>query len=135
MSVILTKILGVLFKVPLSYVMGDEGMGYFNTAYAIYGLFYVLCTAGVPKAITLLVAENGVNNSEKNDREILKCGLILFAKIGSIASLLNIICAPLLAKIVGNYYAYPSIIVVAPSIFFVSLCGVLRGYLNSFEKL
>ena len=48
LSVIITKILGVAFKVPLSYVLGDEGMGYFNTAYAIYGFFFytmhVRCT-------------------------------------------------------------------------------------------
>lgn len=135
LSVIITKILGVSFKVPLSYVLGDEGMGYFNTAYAIYGFFYILCTAGVPKSITLLMAENRVDERKKDDHVILQSGLRLFSKIGVIASLLNIICAPAFARLVGNYYAYPSIISVAPSILFVSLCGVLRGYLNSCEKL
>ena len=135
LSVIITKILGVSFKVPLSYVLGDEGMGYFNTAYAIYGFFYILCTAGVPKSITLLLAENRVADPKKDDYGILYSGLKLFTKIGVIASLLNIICAPVFARLVGNYYAYHSIISVAPSILFVSLSGVLRGYLNSCEKL
>ena len=134
-SVIITKILGVLFKVPLSYVLGDEGMGYFNTAYAIYGFFYILCTAGVPKSLTLIIAENRVCNGERNDLEILSCGLKLFAKIGLFTSLLNIICAPMFAKLVGNANAYLSILAVAPSILFVSLSGILRGYLNSCERL
>ena len=53
-STLLTKLIGVFFKIPLSYILGDEGLGYFNTAYSIYVFFYALCTAGVPKAITLL---------------------------------------------------------------------------------
>ena len=133
-SVIITKILGVAFKVPLSYVLGDEGMGYFNTAYAIYGFFYILCTAGVPKSVTLVLTSFRTEKSD-SDREVLHSGLVLFAKIGLFSTLLNIICAPVLARVVGNSNAVLSIIFVAPSIFFVSLSGVLRGYLNSSEKL
>ena len=67
LSVILTKILGVAFKVPLSYILTDEGMGYFNTAYAIYGLFYILCTAGVPKSLMLVksLAFSGCKNLKR----------------------------------------------------------------------
>ena len=133
-SVIITKILGVAFKVPLSYVLGDEGMGYFNTAYAIYGFFYILCTAGVPKSVTLVLTSYRTEKSDC-DREVLRSGLALFALIGLFSTLLNIICAPVLARVVGNNSAVLSIVFVAPSIFFVSLSGVLRGYLNSSEKL
>ena len=52
-SVFIVKLLGFLYKLPISRLLGDEGMGYFNTAYAIYGFFYILCTAGVPKAMTV----------------------------------------------------------------------------------
>lgn len=135
-SVIVTKILGVAFKVPLSYVLGDEGMGYFNTAYAIYGFFYILCTAGVPKSLALVLAKhrNGKEESEE-DILILKSALLLFAKIGAFSTLINITCAPALARFVGNRNAALSILAIAPSIFFVALSGVLRGYLNSAEKL
>lgn len=136
LAVILTKILGVLFKVPLSYVLGDSGMGFFNTAYVIYGFFYILCTAGVPKSITLVLSEERalVGNSD-SDYEVLRRGLSLFFKIGLFVSLLNIILAPALARLVGNTKACLSIIAVSPSILFVSLSGVLRGYLNSKERL
>ena len=135
-SVIVTKIIGVGFKVPLSYLLGDSGMGYFNTAYAIYGFFYILCTAGVPKAMTLVlrgqdVADTGGDNS----LYILKSALRLFGTIGLIATLINIICAPALVKFIGNKKALLSIFAIAPSILFVSLSGALRGYLNSYERL
>ena len=135
-SVIITKILGVAFKVPLSYVLGDEGMGYFNTAYAIYGFFYILCTAGVPKSIALVLAEHR-STDEKGSENIfiLRSALALFTKIGVFLTLVNITCAPALARFVGNGKATLSIFAIAPSILFVSLSGVLRGYLNSSEKL
>ena len=136
LSVILTKVLGVAFKVPLSYVLGDEGMGYFNTAYAIYGLFYILCTAGVPKSLALVLSEERTYASDNRyDRYILRTALSIFAVVGIFSTLFNIICAPALASAVGNGKASLSIIAVAPSILFVSLSGVLRGYLNSSEKL
>ena len=135
-SVILVKILGVAFKIPLSYVLGDEGMGYFNTAYSIYGFFYILCTAGVPKSLTLVLSEVRLkSNSNSSDEEVLRCGLKMFALIGGFATLLNIMCAPALIAFIGNKKALLSVIAVAPSTLFVSMSGVIRGYMNSREKL
>ena len=135
-SVIITKVIGVAFKVPLSYLLGDSGMGYFNTAYAIYGFFYILCTAGVPKAMTLVL--RGHDADEKgngNSLYILTSALRLFGTIGLIATLINIIFAPALVGFIGNKKALLSILAISPSILFVSLSGALRGYLNSYEKL
>ena len=135
-SVVITKIIGVAFKVPLSYVLGDVGMGYFNTAYAIYGFFYILCTAGVPKSITLILTGHGAICTDESERFfVLKKALKLFCIIGLFVTLINIICAPVLARFIGNNKALPSILAIAPSILFVSLSGVLRGYLNSYEHL
>ena len=55
-SVIFVKFMGLVYKVPLAYILTDEGMGYFNAAYTIYSLLYLLGTAGVPKAITVLIS-------------------------------------------------------------------------------
>ena len=128
-SVIVTKILGVAFKVPLSYIITDEGMGYFNTAYAIYGLFYILCTAGVPKSLTLVLTSYRKELSDDaSDREVLKHGMSVFAKIGAFSTLLCIICAPVFARAVGNenaYHEYIDSMYAAGSFFsnYISLTG------------
>ena len=135
-SVVITKIIGVAFKVPLSYVLGDSGMGYFNTAYAIYGFFYILCTAGVPKSITLILTGHGIDCADENERIfVLKCALRMFLTIGIFVTLFNIICAPATANLIGNKKACFSILSIAPSLLFVSMSGALRGYLNSAERL
>lgn len=133
LAAIITKFLGVLYKVPLSYILDDEGMGYFNTAYAIYGFFYILCTAGVPKAVSLLMSEN--SGDEDASHFILKKGTVMFLKVGLATCALIVVLAPALVNIIGNKKSLYTVIVIAPSIVFVSVSGVLRGYLNSGGRL
>ena len=54
---ILIKILGAAFRIPLGNIIGDDGMGYYQTAYPIYVLFLTIATAGIPTAVSRMVAE------------------------------------------------------------------------------
>ena len=56
-SNILIKAVGLLFKIPLTNLIGETGMGYFNSAYTIYAWFYMLTTAGLSVAVSMLVSE------------------------------------------------------------------------------
>ena len=58
LSAIILKLIGLIYKIPLSYLLGDEGMGYFNSAYTIYTFFYILGSAGIPKSISIITAKN-----------------------------------------------------------------------------
>ncbi len=134
-SVILTKIFGMFFKVPLSYILNDEGMGYFNTAYTIYGFFYIICTAGVPKAMSLVISEYNAREKSVTSDKVLANSIGFFFKIGIISTILNIICAPVLVILIGNKSALYTVLAVSPSIVFSCVAGALRGYLNSEGKL
>ncbi len=134
-SVIFTKIFGMFFKVPLSYILNDEGMGYFNTAYTIYGFFYIICTAGVPKAMSLVISEYNAGERRITSDEVLENCIGFFFKIGIISTVLNIICAPLLVIAVGNKNALCTVLAISPSIVFSCVAGALRGYLNSEGRL
>ena len=57
LSAILLKIIGLVYKIPMSYLLGDEGMGYFNSAYTVYTFFYIIGSAGIPKAVSILCAK------------------------------------------------------------------------------
>lgn len=129
-SVLIVKVLGVLYKVPLSYILTDVGMGYFNTAYCIYGVFYVISTAGVPKAITCVIAENDMTNPGTG-HIIYKHSLRLFTLIGAALSVLYLASSPFLVNILGNEKALYTVMLIGPSILFVSTGGVCRGYLSS----
>ena len=59
-SNILVKIIGAIYKIPLANQITEVGMNYYNDAYQIYSLLYVLSTAGVPVAIAKMVSEANV---------------------------------------------------------------------------
>ena len=51
LAALTVKIIGVIYKIPLAYILGDEGMGYFNSAYTVYGFFYIITTSAEPEAL------------------------------------------------------------------------------------
>jgi stage V sporulation protein B len=55
---IIVKIIGALFRIPMTNLIGEDGMGYFQTAYGMYNMLFVLSTAGLPVAVSKLVSEN-----------------------------------------------------------------------------
>ena len=110
LSMLLVKVFGLIYKVPLSYILSDEGMGYFNTAYTVYTFFYVISTAGVPKAISILSASA---NDEKSDR-ISSAAFRSFFTIGIILSIVFVFLASPIAKGLGA----PNLSQVAREFFF-----------------
>lgn len=126
LSTLIVKIIGFIYKLPLSYILSDEGMGYFNSAYTVFSFFFLLCTAGVPRAISIII-----NDTEQQYRApTLRCLLSTFIVIGLSLSLILLIFAYALSILIGSKGCYPSLLAIAPSLLFVAIGGVLRGYLN-----
>ena len=135
LSTIIVKILGLIYKIPLSSILGDEGMGYFNSAYAVYAFFYLLCTAGVPKAVMILVSEARARGREADEKQIIRTAMLLFVSLGVILTILLIVLSGWLSQIIGNSKSKATMIAIAPSIIFISISGVVRGFLNADMKL
>ncbi len=134
-ATIIVKILGVLYKIPLAGILGDEGMGYFNSAYTVYGFFYILCTAGVPKSVMILISESDETGRGERAEHILKTAVKAFSFIGILLSLALAVFAVPLAKLIGSSESSVTMICIAPSIVFASVAGVLRGYLSADMRL
>ena len=131
-ATIVVKILGAIYKIPLSHVLGEEGMGYFNSAYTVYTFFFLLCTAGVPKAIMLLYAN--ANEDSNKENKILRSALEFFAITGLAISVAFSLLSIPLSKLIGSPNAYLSMIFIAPSILFSAISGVFRGYFSAKVK-
>lgn len=129
-SALILKIIGVIYKVPMSYILGDEGMGYFNSAYTVYIFFYIIGSAGIPKAVSILCAKASDGEAKNIFRVVFK----IYFLIGFLLSFILIIFADFLAMLIGNDKSAFAMTVVAPSIFFVCLSGVIRGYLTGKMK-
>ena len=133
-SAILVKLVGVIYKVPISYILGDEGMGYFNSAYTLYGFFFLICSSGIPKAITMVVSDRMARGDKKNGLPIGKIILVFFLFSLALSGVL-LILSKSLAEAIGNKGALLSIRVILPSLIFICVGGVIRGYLNGVLSL
>ncbi|MBQ8690125.1 MAG: oligosaccharide flippase family protein [Clostridia bacterium] len=132
-SALILKIIGLIYKIPISYLLGDEGMGYFNSAYTIYTFFYIVATGGIPKAISILVSKNEAESKDSSDA-IFKVSFYTFLIIGVILTVLFVIFSPLLSRAIGNSGALSAMYAVSPSLLFVCAGGVVRGYLTGKMK-
>ncbi len=130
-ATVTVKVLGAIYKIPISNILGEEGMGYFNSAYTVYSFFYLLCTAGVPKAIMILIGREYKESANQNERKILQTAITFYSVLGSIISIIFLVFSKQLAQLIGSHDSYKTMLAIAPSIIFVSIAGVLRGYLSA----
>ena len=131
-STLLVKILGMLYKVPLSYILGDEGMGYFNSAYTVYGILYIVFSTGVPKAVTMQISGK-VNSIEK--RKILSLYLKVFIIIAIIVFTIFLMLARPFSLFMGVDKCYLPLLAISPSILFMVIGSLMRGYLIGMGRI
>lgn len=125
---IAVKIIGALFKLPLANIIGADGMGLYNAAFIVYDIFLVLATAGCPLAVSKLVASCSASGRGSEPLRILRVSRFCFFIIGSLLSAVMFFGAGPFSRLIGNTRAYYSILVLAPSVLFVSLMSSYRGY-------
>lgn len=130
LSSLVVKALGMLFKIPMNYILGDTGMGYYNAAYTIYTFFYMLSTAGLPTAVTILVSE-----AKERRRDILAQSLWLFCGIGTVGTCILWFGGEAMAKWIGAPPSVTCMYVVAPTLFFICIASALRGYYQGLSRM
>jgi len=124
---IFCRIIGLLYRSPLASIIGDEGNGYYNSAYNIYTIVLLISSYSIPSAISKVIAERLALKQYKNAHRIFKCALIYVITVGGIASLFTYLCAGWLVE----SYSVIVLRIFAPTIFFSGLLGVLRGYFQA----
>ncbi len=134
-SALLTKVIGAVFKIPLTNILGEDGLGYFQTAYNIYMPVYVICMAGFPGAISRMVATQMALGNYKTVRKIHDVALKFFIFTGTVGFSVLFFGGPFLAKTVGNEPAYISILVLAPTVFLCCVMAAYRGYYNGLSNM
>ena len=101
------KLLGLLCKVPLQDVLGDKGMGYFNIAYSIFTTLYLVATAGLPAALTIMISGTPQNSVRRKQVEkIFRVALSVFFSMGLLGATLMFVFARQLAEMTGSPDAY-----------------------------
>lgn len=126
---IIVRFIGLLYKIPITRALGDDGIGYFNTAHEIYNVGLILSSYSLPLAMSKLIAARRVKKRHRDVNHVFISGLIFGTVVGGIMTLLLLFEAD---WITTNIFNSPSsalpLKVMAPTIFVFSVMGVFRGY-------
>lgn len=130
----LSKVLGALYRIPLARLLGGEGMGLYQMAYPIYTTILSLATAGVPVAISVLVARKESQGLKGDSRRMLSVSLVALAVAGLLLSALVYWGANFFAvSVLKEPRAALPIAAIAPAIFFAGIMSVFRGYFQGHQ--
>lgn len=119
---LITKLIGALYRIPLTNLLGADGIGIYQTVFPFYIVLLTVSSSGLPSAISKLVAEG------KNPKKVVYKSIIAFGGIGFIGSFAMLFCSDFIAKAQGNLSAGICYRAISPSVFLVALLSVLRGY-------
>ncbi len=135
LAVIVVKIIGALYKIPLNNILGDEGVTYFNASYKIYSFLLSLSTAGLPVALSKLVAESRALGKYNQSRKLLRLSLTLFTAIGAVGTAIMFFFTEELAAMMNNSLAYAPIKALSFSVVCVCMMSAFRGYTQGSENM
>lgn len=124
---IICRIIGILYRSPLTSIIGDEGNGYYTSAYNIYTIILLISSYSIPSAISKIIASKLALKEYRSAHRIFHCALIYVCVIGGAASIFTFFGAGLFLE--GD--AAVVLKVFSPTIFLSGFAGVLRGYFQA----
>lgn len=124
---IICRIIGLLYRSPLTAVIGETGNGYYTPAYRIYQMILLISSYSIPAAISKVISQRLAVHQYKNAQRIFRCAILYVVVVGGIGSLIAFFGADALSP--GN--SAMVLRTLAPTIFLSGLLGVLRGYFQA----
>ncbi|MCQ2080291.1 MAG: polysaccharide biosynthesis protein [Lachnospiraceae bacterium] len=125
---IVVRIIGLLYNTPLVHIIGDEGFGYYDSAYAAYSIILMISSFSIPSAVSKIMAQKLANEEYNNAYRLFKCTLIYVTIVGLIAGFFVFFGAGILVKMES---AILPLKVLAPTVFLCGLLGAFRGFFQA----
>lgn len=136
MAGILVRIIGLIYRVPLTRILGDEGNGYYSIAFDIYNILILLSSQSMPLAVSKIVSEKLGKGHYKNAHRVFKGALAYALVLGVFVGLIAFFGADFLA---GTVYKTPpaayALRILAPTLTISCILGVMRGYFQGMGNM
>lgn len=126
---IIARIIGMIYRIPLTNIIGDEGNGYYSTANEIYAILLMVSSFSLPLAVSKLVSERLHRGQKKNAFKVFKCSLKFAVVSGGVISVLTFLLAGVVATyVMKTEMATYALRVLAPATFIFAIVGAFRGF-------
>lgn len=132
---IIVKVIGAAFKIPLTYLLNEDGMALFTTSYTMYTWLFIVATAGLPVAISRMISESRARGNYGEVKKIFRVSMLLLSSIGIIGTCVLFFGAGWFADMLNNPDAKLGIMSIAPAMLFVSLMSAYRGFFQGHQDM
>lgn len=132
---VIVKVIGAIYRIPLANIITSEGMGYYGSAYPIYGFLIAISTTGLPTAISKLVSEKTALGLPGEAYRVFRVSFVTLFVVGLVSSTALFAGSKYLVGVLQNPKAYYSMLAVAPALFFVPLMSAFRGYFQGLQNM
>ncbi|MBR5344236.1 MAG: polysaccharide biosynthesis protein [Clostridia bacterium] len=127
---IICKVVGVLYRIPLTNIITQDGMGVYSTVYPTYNLLLAISSAGLPVAISRMMAHYITREDPDNARRIFRTALRILLILGAVTAVLMLALSGALAASHNDPDTRLGFMAIAPSLFFVCAMSAYRGFLQ-----
>ncbi len=133
---IVAKMIGLVYRVPLTNIIGDSGNSYYSTANEIYSIILMVSTFSLPLAVSKLMSERINKGEYRNANKVFLCAMKFAVISGGVLALLTYLLAGVVTKYVMNFeLAKYGLRVIAPAILIFAITGTFRGYFQGFGTM
>ncbi len=132
---VICKLVGVLYSIPLTWMIGTNGLGVYQAVFPAYNLLLTISSAGLPVAVSRLVARSLAKDDPRGARNVFKTALLLLFALGSVATIIMLAGSGLLATASDQPSSRIGFQVIAPCVVIVCVLSAFRGFMQGQQNM
>lgn len=135
LSGFLVKLIGAVFRIPLTNLVGAQAMSFYSSSYSIYIFLLSLATSGLPTGIAAMVSRSLALGKHKDIPRIIKIAASIFVTLGGLLSIFGFIFSPQIAVLMNSKEAYYAVVAIMPAIFNIAVVSVFKGFFQGYNNM
>lgn len=130
---LISKVIGAIYRIPLTKILTAEGMGIYQMVFPLYTLMLTISSSGLPSSISKIISECYARNQIEQAKRVLKTSFVLLFLFSFVCSLIVLFGSKYIAGIQGNNDAWLGYVGLAPAILLVGIISGFRGYFQGLQ--
>ena len=132
---VICKLVGVLYSIPLTWMIGTDGLGVYQAVFPAYNLMLTISSAGLPVAVSRLVARSLAKDDPRGAKNVFRVAALLLLALGSIATIIMLAGSGFLAAASDQPSSRIGFQVIAPCVVIVCVLSAFRGFMQGQQNM
>ncbi len=129
------KFVGVLYRIPLAWLVTEEGLGLYQLVFPSYAMLLTISSAGIPVAISKMISYSLAENDPRTAKKTFRIALYILTFVGFISTIIMLLGSGFLSQSVGNPKTQTGFMVIAPALLIVCVMSAFRGYMQGLSDM